>query len=605
MLLGAKCHLSAAALTLPPGLVEILPVSKAGSYYGDAVRIVDCPQDKDNPFGSCGNVLFGGLAMYDSHLGGSIQIRFFPPLANVSHFEIIHPDNLRGDDSLMKAPQVYQFPIRQGFILDQLDGVSSGDLDLITGTVTNLVFRLNFSNTFYLGLANVNPALKASAFAFPGAAGSARAEFTQRPDGLLDFTFYGSTFLPLGSNISGDPVRIPMPFTGPAFEIGSIQAPGTSLHPHIRISTKDPDGTECGVNCPKIPFNTIQQFTINSQSSTVADRFNLNVPQLGYPGNATAQSHLQGRVQIQFGDRSGDTVPFGVSLLVPEALLANPPASPLPLPPGFSLGALGHDEDLKFPALTYRFQSVVMSDDNFDISVAALNLKTGEVLGGLLYKGVFVQTLLLQVLFQNNGRIAPGSFPYRGPASFENGPNGEMVFRYQGDSFLPFEGFIWPSPDFTTAAHSFLAGPGSLLNPRLGLQAMLIGDTPQALKSGSAESIHSSIGDTFSYSYSIPCDGAGKPGSFEYTNGNSSTGGTFKMEGFASVNCLNSRTSTLSRGDYDTITFSGFGTWSKDSNPHLANVQVSTAPASSYVTIMIDGGLTSQANTRSAQEPIP
>ena len=147
-------------------------------------------------------------------------------------------------------------------------------------------------------------------------------------------------------------------------------------------------------------------------------------------------------------------MPFGVSLLVPEALLANPPASPLPLPPGFSLGALGHDEDLKFPALTYRFQSVVMSDDNFDISVAALNLKTGEVLGGLLYKGVFVQTLLLQVLFQNNGRIAPGSFPYRGPASFENGPNGEMVFRYQGDSFLPFEGFIWPSPDFTTAAHS-------------------------------------------------------------------------------------------------------------------------------------------------------
>src|SRR5437016_13767193 len=85
-----------APLVLPPGLDEVLPINPDSSYMADAVRIVDCPLDKDNPFGTCGNVLFGGFALYASQLSGNVEIRFFTPHQGVAHFEITHPGNLKG-----------------------------------------------------------------------------------------------------------------------------------------------------------------------------------------------------------------------------------------------------------------------------------------------------------------------------------------------------------------------------------------------------------------------------------------------------------------------------------------------------------------------------
>ena len=52
----------AAPLLLPPGLQQTLPLVKSESYFADAVKIQDCPGDKDNPNGLCNNVLFGGFA---------------------------------------------------------------------------------------------------------------------------------------------------------------------------------------------------------------------------------------------------------------------------------------------------------------------------------------------------------------------------------------------------------------------------------------------------------------------------------------------------------------------------------------------------------------
>ena len=76
-------------LTLPPGLVQTLQVDTAGSYMGDAVRIPDCPKNEDAPFFVCGNVLFGGLGLWNTHLTGPLRIQFFPPVKDISHFEII------------------------------------------------------------------------------------------------------------------------------------------------------------------------------------------------------------------------------------------------------------------------------------------------------------------------------------------------------------------------------------------------------------------------------------------------------------------------------------------------------------------------------------
>jgi len=123
--------------------------------------------------------------------------------------------------------------------------------------------------------------------------------------------------------------------------------------------------------------------------------------------------------------------------------------------------------------------------------------------------------------------------------------------------------------------------------------------------SGSQNSVLSSFGDFISFSYSIPCDPVGKSASFEYTNSSSSAGGTFKMQNLVKVTCINSLTSLQTAGSYDTLTFTGFGTWSKDSNPHVANVQISTAPDAPYVTILIDAGQVSNVNTKPPQIPIP
>ena len=48
-------------LELPPGLEQVLPLNKTGSFFGDVLHAVDCADDKDLPFGTCGNQLFGGL----------------------------------------------------------------------------------------------------------------------------------------------------------------------------------------------------------------------------------------------------------------------------------------------------------------------------------------------------------------------------------------------------------------------------------------------------------------------------------------------------------------------------------------------------------------
>jgi hypothetical protein len=294
-------------LKLPPGLVQTLPVDKTGTYMGDAVRIPDCPKKEDAPFGLCGNLLFGGLGLWNTHLEGLLQIRFFPPVNDISHFEITHPFNLTGPDAVVRTPQFYAFGAVDNALVDQFNQYSNGDLNLRTGEVTNLRYGANFFNIWYIALGIVNPKLKAPAFVFPGVYGTAEAEFEQRPDGLLDFTFYGTTFLPLGNNVDGDPVRLPLPFCGPLLQCGSIQVAGMSLHPHLRITTKPPViDPPCGAKCVPIPYNSVVEMTLNTRFSSIGDEFDLHIGQLG--GLGVGRSQMQGRILVQFGDPVGDYV---------------------------------------------------------------------------------------------------------------------------------------------------------------------------------------------------------------------------------------------------------------------------------------------------------
>ena len=581
-------------LQLPPGLEQVLPVDKEASYFGDALRVVDCPDDADNPYGTCGNLLFGGLAMTDTHLSGFLHIKFYPPVDNISHFEATHPGGLSGDNGTLVAPQFFKLPVEFNLVRDTEDRIiSEGDLNLETGEVTNLEYRVLFINTAIYALGKVNPKLEAPTIRFPGVYGTAWARFEPRPDGLLDFTFYGSSFLPVGNSIDGDVPRFPLPFCNHQLDCASIPAPGTSLHPHLLLTTKAPTGQECGENCPEIPTNTVWELTTFTHNTSFGDVFSLNIPELG--GDATGRSHLLGNIQIQFGERFGDSVSFWVSSAVPTGLLADPPESPLSVP-GLSLGLLGHNEYLRFPNQTYTLKDVAFADDPFDLALGSINLKTGKVLGPMLYRGFIAQDLLFALLEQNDGNIAPSSFNFRGPASFEKGANGETIFRFNGDVTVDFTDFRFPSPDLVKA-HSWIAGEGSKLDPFLRIQAMHPAPPADVVMSDSGGAV-SSTGEAFSYSYSIPCDPVGRDASFSYTNQSSQEGGTFEMYSLAAVSCINSRGSQLPDGQYDTVTFTAFGSWSSDADPHLATVQFSTAPQAPYISIIIDGGITSNVNTK-------
>jgi hypothetical protein len=106
----------------------------------------------------------------------------------------------------------------------------------------------------------------------------------------------------------------------------------------------------------------------------------------------------------------------------------------------------------------------------------------------------------------------------------------------------------------------------------------------------------------------IPCNPLGSNGTFNYSNNKASgkaNAGSFTLKSLSSVSCINSLTSKAQPGDYDTVQFAGYGSWSADGNPHLVNAQISTSPNYPIVHIMIDAGTTSIADTKPADNPPP
>jgi hypothetical protein len=578
-------------LVLPPGLEQVLPLSKEASYYGDALRPVHTTDPEEAFYGLSGNLLFGGLALLDSHLSGNVRIKFSAPVGNVTHFVVTHGEGLVGDDGRLSAPQFYKLPGLMNKLLDPQDVLSSGDLDLATGAVTNLKYRLFFMNSAIFSLAQVNPALPKEPINFPGQYGSAWARFQQRADGLLDFEIHATTFIPM--SVLGAPARFPLPFVSPTMSFASIPCDGTALHPHIHLSTVPPEGPEEGVEAPELPVNALRVFTASSHSNYFGDDFSLNAPELGGP--ATGRSHLVGRYQVQFGARSGNTVTVAITSMMPGGLLATLPQSPIAqaFQKRIPDSLLGHDEWLRFRKQSYFNDNISWLDDPLDIAVGAVDVRTGKVVGHLLKRGM-INTNWILAMLRLEPRTPKSTFEFRGPASFAKGVNGETVFRYYGDLPIPFpEGFSFPASDLTTP---ITIGAGSALDPFLRFQAMHVPGTARIARSGGSRQMTASTGVDFSYRYSIE-SGPGAS-SFELTD--ITNGGSFRMTRLTWVDALNSRASVAPTGDFDTLTFTGLGTWSEDpaGGLHTVTVQVSTSPTHPYLTILVDGGYTRNLNTR-------
>ena len=598
-----------ARITLPASLKAELPLNTESSYFGDALRAAHTTLQKDIPFGSTPNLLFGGLCLVQSHLHGTINVTFTPPDGDITHFVLSMGTGLTGQDSVLVAPQFYKLPAIKNTVTDVKDTVSTGALNLATGEVSDLNVKVAFGNSALDALVSVNPKIPPTPIEFSNESrqdeknphyGSVWAKFEQRADGTLDFMMNGVSFMPLGAGFGGEVLRFPLPFSGPAMRFASIPAVGTALHPHLWLNTKTPDGVPCGDHCPEIPINTVREYTPFTHNTAFGDKFTLNVPDM--EGGATGRSHLHGRVVIQFGARSGDSVPVSVSTLVPGGMFAKPPDSPMAkeFPGRLSLGALGHDETLRFKKISYNMQGVCWVDDPFEVSLGSVDLKTGKVLGNFLFRGFIVQSVLLTLL-RLEPRTPKSSWHMRGPAAFEKDPSGQTVFGFSGVAHVAFpEGHGFPRPDLKSL---YMAGPNSVLDPYIYIQAMDGIAPPPAGKSGSAHGVVASNGQRISYKYHIPGYPSGTPAVFEYVN--EATGGKFQMGSLLWVNFSNSNRETRP-GECDCVNFTGVGLWSLDmSGPHMASVQISTAPELPYVSILIDGGMVSNVNTKPPTAVMP
>jgi hypothetical protein len=610
-------------LSLPPGLVETLPLNKTASFYGDVMRIVDCTDDADAVNGICGNQLFGGDLLTDSHLSGDITIQFSPPAGNIAHF-VVFQGSLRGDDTVLAGPLGYSFPLLNNQVSDALQ-LSSGDLDLTTGVASNLQWHALFNNSGLQAIGRANPNLALLPVAFPGARGHAYATFAQRPDGLLDFYFRGSTFLPLGKDVGGDPVHFPLPYCDSTVDCPSVLARGSSLHPHLYLDTRESLGfPDCGSNCPVFQENHQSVFMIAGRYTAFGDDFDLDIPQLYCPptapstfsspcavnGTAAGRAELQGRLQIQFGPRTGNTLPFRITSLRPSGLFANPPVSPQ-LGPGFQPGLLGTNQLLSFPYVQYFQSKLSFADEPFNVPQGMIDLSTGRIIGEFEYPMFIDQTIIESVVDQNNGRVenepffviasrpAPGQ-PQDLYALFEKGQSGETTFRFSGLHKRSYATYIFPNPDMIPG-HGFLSGSTGNLNIFDRLQASHPDSPPASISKSGSGTFTSPAGDTFAYNFTIPCNPAGQSASFVYTNkgdGQSSPyttndkarAGTFTLKSLVSATCTNSHASTAAPGDYDIVNFTGFGTWSQDKSDSLhrfVTVSASVDPANPYAAIIV------------------
>ena len=608
-------------IRLPPGLEAVLELNPDRSYFGDALRAVDCQDPGDWLYGGCPGVKFGGLALVDSHLHGKVRIRFAPPVGNLSRFELSVGDGLTGDDGMLAAPWFFRLPAQQNQVKDYPGFPSVGCVDLGTGEVVTAVtdplnpnildFNFNFFNTALLALVRVNPSFPQDPIRFPGAYGSAWAAFSQRPDGQLDFEFFGSTFAPLGGQLGGQQVRFPLPFAGGTLDFASIPARGCALHPHIYLSTHADPRRAPGARQaapPDIPTNTVREFDCFSRNTSFGDQFTLQSPVLG--GTATGRAQLLGRMLVQFGERAGNSVPIYVSAMVPGGYLAPMPRSPIEsnspgclasacegFPSRLSPGPIGFNEFLRFPRISYYLDDVFLLSDPFDLSVAAVDVGTGAVLGQQLHRGFIGQNVFFALL-RVEPRTPKASFQFRGPAVFQRTPSGQTVYRFDGQVHIPYPpGFLFPYPNLATG---FPAGPGSALDPYFWVQAMDGGGGPEApyVKQGGERDVLASAGDRFSYRYAIPAEPRRQAAVFEYHN--HSQEGSFRLRSLAWVRFGNARTSPPRQGRYDIVTFAGFGIWTKAGvdSPVPVAVQISTAGDAPYVGIQVGGGAISNVDTK-------
>ena len=111
----------------------------------------------------------------------------------------------------------------------------------------------------------------------------------------------------------------------------------------------------------------------------------------------------------------------------------------------------------------------------------------------------------------------------------------------------------------------------------------------------------SSTGDRFVCEFRLPADPGSEPFWFEYRN--ETQAGEFLLH---SLSWIGFSRSVLAQpgSPCDTVTFAGFGSWTKQSKSSLQQIaaQICVNPRVHYVGVQIDSADVSNANTKPARE---
>ena len=589
------------SLTLPPGLEQVLALDTDSSYFGDGISASLCSDPNDIRWGNAGNHIFGGFALVDSHLHGNLRLRFSPPVNQVTRFEVFFEGGLAGDDSVLACPIFFRMPFQCNRV-DEVPGkISSGELNLETGAVTKLRIYARYSSAALNALVSANPTFPSDPLFFVSLDvadplreyGSAWGKFTQRSDGRLDFTFYGSRYVPLGPG-----VKWPLNFKGPDGPFALIPADGTVMHPHLRLSTS-PAATPSARPGPAIPVNSVEELTFHTHNSAFGDAFLLHVRELG--GIAKGRSHVLGRSLVQFGVPSGGTTPVAITNLGPGGVFTSTRATRVTeaFPGRITPGPSGFDEILRFPLRSYPQNGLNILDDPFDVPIGAIDLRTGALFGEHLHRG-FIEQDLIYSLMRVEPRTPRNSFYFRGAAVIEPICDDRLAFRHRAQVhvFYP-KNFEFPAPDLD---HSYTVIRDSALDPHLWIRAVRDLPSNGSILEGGEERVLGSAGELFSYRFRISADPALKPCFFEYVN--HSQDGRFELLSLAWVGFGKSLVSGSNRGRVDTVTFSGFGVWEKSGTRTLQQVavQICTNPQAAYFGVQVDSGDISNVNTKPGDE---
>lgn len=589
-------------LVLPEGLTQELELDPDGSYFGDGIAANNCETDADAQFDGAGQTLFGGLAIVDSHLRGTLRFTFTPIGPDRAAFTLGF-DKLNGDDAILAAPVLFRMAFQDSSVSAYAppNDISHGEVDLITGAVSKLRIFANFGAIALRALKGSNPNFPATPLSFltldvaesPLEYSSAFAKFEQSPDGKLDFTFYGTRFVPLGPG-----TKWPLNFGGPDGDLTLIPASGTVMHPHLRLTTK-PVRRAPSVSTPVVlPTNCVREFTFHTHNTAFGDGFDLRIPELGGP--STGRSHLMGRAIIQFGIPSGGTVPIAIRHVPPGGIFSQ--AYPSPIADAFPVrlgpGPRGYDQRLRYPRASYTMEKISLSDDPFDIAMGAVNVETGWLFNDHLHRA-FIEQDVLNALLRIEARVRQTSFFFRGPALFQNSRTNALIFRFLGEELLPYPaGLAFPQPDFTSSYNATL---GATLKPYVWVRAVENESASHFVASNVFPKLTSGNRDEFSCKYNIPADPSNKDVSFSYTN--ISQEGSFELHSLAWVWFGNSAEGPVSSQGFDMVTFSGFGLWTKNGVTSLEQVAAQIwdnpgNPLSPYIGIQVSSGDISNVDLR-------